>query len=298
VSSIWVVGEALIDRIPSTDGDHLDHVGGGPANTAKALSRLGLQTSFIGGISSDIHGSAIEAELTQSGVDLSLSVRSELPTAMATATIDGNGFAHYTFELEGTATFAFDASWLPTSVPDVIHIGSLATILEPGASSLLEWISCKKTPIVFDPNVRPSVQNDKDLYRISVDRWIDRATVIKLSEDDLDWLYGGEGVVDDWLERGVSLVIITRAERGLQVRNNHLSIHVPARQVPMVDSVGAGDTVGAVVTEGIVKYGISNLNETHLTSILQRAVHAASITCSRVGANPPWLVELEETILN
>ena len=176
MSSIWVVGEALIDRIPSTDGDYLDHVGGGAANTAKALSRLGLQTSFIGGISSDIHGSAIEAELTQSGVDLSLSVRSELPTAMATATIDSNGFAHYTFELQGTATFAFDASWLPTSVPDVIHIGSLATILEPGASSLLEWISGKKTPIVFDPNVRPSVQNDKDLYRMSVDRWIDRAT--------------------------------------------------------------------------------------------------------------------------
>lgn len=293
MSSIWVVGEALIDRIPSTDGDHLDHVGGGPANTAKALSRLGLQTSFIGGISSDIHGSAIEAELTQSGVDLSLSVRSELPTAMATATIDGNGFAHYTFELEGTATFAFDASWLPTSVPDVIHIGSLATILEPGASSLLEWISGKKTPIVFDPNARPSVQNDKALYRISVDRWIDRATIVKLSEDDLDWLYGGEGVIDDWLERGVSLVITTKGERGIQARSADVSVEVPAHAINVVDTVGAGDTVGAIVVEGLLKHGLTGMNEVNLLSILNRAVRAASTTCSRAGANPPWRHETD-----
>ena len=67
--SAWVVGEALMDLIPVAGGERVPMVGGGPANTAKAVARLGYKTYFIGGISTDAYGRAIEVELSSSGVD-------------------------------------------------------------------------------------------------------------------------------------------------------------------------------------------------------------------------------------
>ena len=291
----WVVGEALMDLIPDAGGQRQPMVGGGPANTAKAIARLGYSTYFVGGISTDGYGRMIEAELRDSGVDLSLVVRRDLPTALAIASIDDNGLARYEFELEGSASFAFDQSWLPHGEPDVIHIGSVATLLEPGASELLHWLSEKSAPIVFDPNVRPSIQGDQGLYRAAVERWLDYATVVKMSEDDFRWLYSEseEELVRSWIGRGVSIVIVTRAEKGLSAYSADFELSVDAVSVEVVDTVGAGDTIGAVVVEGLLQYGLPGLNMQTLSIVLSRAAKAASITCSRAGANPPWLEELD-----
>ncbi len=284
-----------MDLIPVAGGERVPMVGGGPANTAKAVARLGYETYFVGGISFDDYGKAIEEELVGSGVDLSLVYRGDENTALAIATIDENGLAKYDFELEGTASFAFDKSWLPSGEPDVIHAGSVATLLQPGASELLKWVSSKSVPVIFDPNVRPSIQDDRALYRVAVERWIDKASIIKLSEDDLNWLYGGgeEEVVSSWLTRGVSVVVVTRAEKGLTAYSSEAVIDVPAVKVELVDSVGAGDTIGAVLVEGVLQRGIDGLRGDILRSVLDRAAKAAAITCSRAGANPPTREELE-----
>ncbi len=291
----YVVGEALIDLIPHVNGNSVSMVGGGPANTAKAVAQLGRCVYFVGGISNDHHGKVILQELSMSGVDLSLVYRGNQGTAVAIATIDENGRAKYDFELQGTASFAFDASWLPTGEPDVLHVGSVATLLEPGASELLKWVSSKSAPVIFDPNVRPSIQGDKALYRVAVERWIEKASIIKLSVDDLNWLYDGgeEEIVYGWLARGVSIVVVTRAEEGLRAYSSNSVIEVPAVKVELVDSVGAGDTIGAVIVEGVLKYGVKDLRGDVLKSVLERATRAAAITCSRAGANPPTLEELE-----
>jgi len=295
MKQVWIAGEALMDLIPVAGGDRVPMVGGGPANTAKAVARLGYETYFVGGISSDDYGKAIEEDLVGSGVDLSLVYRGDESTALAIATIDENGLAKYDFELDGTASFAFDSSWLPSGDPDVIHVGSVATLLEPGASELLKWVSSKSAPVVFDPNVRPSIQGDKALYRVAVERWIEKASIIKLSDDDLNWLYGGgeEEIVSGWLARGVSIVVVTRAEKGLRAYSSGAVIDVPAVKVELVDSVGAGDTIGAVLVEGVLQRGIDGLRGDVLRSVLERAAKAAAITCSRAGAKPPTRQELE-----
>lgn len=290
----FVAGEALIDLIPDSTGIRSPKVGGGPANTAKAVARLGYKTDFIGGISSDSYGAMIEAELKASGVELDLSNRSMDPTALAIATLDSLGVASYEFELAGTATFAFSTLWLPHGDSDVIHIGSVATMLEPGASELLKWARSKSAPIVFDPNVRPSIEGNKDLYRASVERWIDVASIVKLSEEDLDWLYGDESVVKTWFSRGVSLVVVTRGDKGLSALGSDFRVDVPAVSVEVVDTVGAGDTIGAVLVEGILEHGLSGLSGANLFKVLERAAKAAAITCSRSGANPPWKAELDK----
>jgi len=292
---IWVAGEALIDLIPADGADRVPMVGGGAANTAIAVARLGYTTYFLGGISSDHYGNMIEKELSDSGVNLSLAYRDEKSTALAIATINEQGLATYEFELEGTASFAFDTSWLPSGEPDAIHVGSVATLIEPGATKLLTWVSSKSVPVIFDPNVRPSIQENREIYRAAVERWIEVATIVKLSEDDLNFLYGDnlDEVISLWLSRGVSIIVVTRAEQGLRAYSNMSEIEVPAVRVDLVDSVGAGDTIGAILIEGVLVHGIAGMVGDTLKSVMERAVKAAAITCSRAGANPPTREELE-----
>ncbi len=287
-----MAGEALIDLVDK-GGTRTAHVGGGPANTAKALARLGFNSFFVGGISSDEYGSLIETELWDSGVDLSLVLRGSKPTALANAVIDKNGVASYSFELEGTTTFDFSVEWLPSGDPDVVHVGSVATLVEPGASELLSWVKDLSVPVVFDPNVRPSILGDRDLYRAAVEKWVAVASVVKLSDEDLSWLYGEDeaAVVKLWLNDGVSVVVVTRGAEGLRGYFGDAVIDVPAVSVDLVDTIGAGDTIGAVVVEGVVEHGLAGLGA-NLDSVLRRAALAASITCSRAGANPPWATEL------
>jgi fructokinase len=295
MKEIWVVGEALMDLIPVATEEVLPMVGGGPANTAKALARLGYPTFFIGALSTDPYGEMIEKELEESGVNLSLAYRGDRATALAIASIDEKGLASYKFELEGSSSFAFDRSWLPNGEPGVIHIGSVATLLEPGASELFNWAKEKSAPIVFDPNIRPSIESDKKIYREAVERFISIATVVKLSEDDISWLYNQaeEEIISSWLEAGVSLVVLTRAERGLTAFSKNLVVNTPAVKVELVDSVGAGDTIGAVIAESLLLNGIDTLSSELLKPTLERAARAAAITCSRAGAKPPSLTELE-----
>jgi len=284
-----------MDLIPVIGGDRVPIVGGGPANTAKAVARLGYPTYFVGGISTGEYGRAVELELLGSGVDLSLVHRGDALTALAIATINDAGLASYEFKLDSTVSFNFHSSWLPKDDAEVIHIGSVATLLEPGASELYKWLSSKSATVVFDPNVRPSIQGDREIYRNSVERWIDLAKIVKLSEDDFSWLYqsSGSDVITNWLSRGTEIVVVTRAEKGLSAFTRDGRIDCPAAKVELVDSVGAGDTIGAVIVEGLLKYGLDGLKADLLRQVLDRAAKAAGITCSRAGANPPWKEELD-----
>ena len=295
MGQVWVVGEALIDLVPMPSGVVEAIVGGGPANTAKALAGLGLETSFVGGISSDEFGALIKEELRESGVDLSLVKFSNLPTATAKVLLDSVGKANYEFKLDGSATFAFSRDWLPAGEPEVIHIGTLATIVEPGASELLEWIQGLSAPIVFDPNVRVSVLSDVGRYRELVERWMKISSVVKVSEEDIALLYGDLdfiSVAREWISNGVELVVITRGVNGLVGITSESVVEVAGVPVGVVDTIGAGDTVGAIVVEAIIEQGLADLESERLTLVLERAAKAAAITCSRSGAKPPSRDEL------
>jgi len=295
--SIWVAGEVLIDLIPR-GGERVAIVGGGPANTAKALARLGFDSYFIDGLSTDQYGEQARAELLADGVKLDYTLTSNNPTCLATVTLDENGSASYEFLIDGTATFEFNESWLPdpTHPPAVLHVGTLATIVEPGATNLFNWAKKVKAPLVFDPNIRSSVVNDRTRYQQIVEKWATISSVIKMSDDDLAWLYPEmdfRSAAENFINEKTQLVVITKGASGLTGFTEDGEVSVPGVKVEVVDTVGAGDTVGAILVEAIVKYGIDNLVGTTLESALKRAAAAAAITCSRAGANPPTLKELE-----
>ena len=275
-------------------------MGGGPANTAKALARLGHDVHFIDGISSDAYGQVARTELLRDGVNLDLALVSDKPTCTASVTLDAAGGASYEFLIDGTATFDFAPSWLPDPYrfqPKVLHIGTLVTVIEPGASALYDWAMqvAEFAPIVFDPNIRPSVQPDRDLYEAAVEKWAALSAVIKVSDDDLAWLFP-EVSIDDvakrWINDGVFLVVITRGANCIVGFTEDGRVEVPGVKVDVVDTVGAGDTVGAIVVEAMIEHGLIELRGDRLQEVLSRAAHAAAITCSRQGAEPPYKHEL------
>ena len=300
MSQVWVTGEVLIDLIPE-GADRKPIVGGGPANTAKALSNLGIDTQFIDGISTDEYGLMAKDELVKSGVELDYVKYSDKPTCLASVSLNNSGSASYEFVIENTATFDFTPDWLPNPQierPVLLHIGTLATAIEPGASALFDWAQsiAKIAPIVFDPNIRPAVVSDRKQYVKQVEKWISISSAIKVSDEDIRWLYPLfeiEQVVNNWLAKGPSLIVVTFGDKGLAGYRVGEKVIVDAVKVVVADTVGAGDTVGAILVEAIVKDGLDTLSGVRLEMMLKRAAKAAAITVSRSGANPPTLKEIE-----
>ena len=297
---VWVVGEVLIDLIPDTD-QYLAVVGGGPANTAKALAKLGVATYFIDGVSNDEYGQMAKAELLSANVLLDYAQYSNKPTCTAKVTLSKSGGATYEFVIEGTATFDFSDQWLPNPQslkPSLLYIGTLATVIEPGASVLFGWAQgiAHVAPIVFDPNIRPAVLGDRLEYLKKVEKWVAISSAVKVSDEDLSWLYPGKSmdvIAYKWLEEGVQLVVVTLGDKGITANRKNERTSVDSVKVVVADTVGAGDTVGAVLVEAIVNNGLDKLTGEVLKTMLNRASKAAAITVSRTGANPPSKEEID-----
>ncbi len=298
---VWVAGEVLIDLI-TQGGETKAIVGGGPANTSVALRGLGISTFFIDGMSTNAYGQRAKTELEIAGVRLDYVEFSQQPMCLANVTLDSSGSAAYEFLIDGTATFDFRNDWLPDpsgKEPAALYLGTLATLVEPGASVLFDWARDigKIAPIVYDPNVRSSVESDRSVYQTSVARWASISKVIKVSSDDIAWLYPAEdfeNVAKRWFDCGVELVVLTLGAEGLRARDHFGEVSVPGVKVDVVDTVGAGDTIGAILVEAIAKNGLESLHGDELTKVLVRAATAAAITCSHPGAQPPTQQELDD----
>jgi len=299
-NQVWVCGEVLIDLIP--DGtERKAVVGGGPANTAKALAKLGIDAQFIDGISTDKYGQMALKQLHKDGVLLDFVKFSDKPTCLAIVSLNAKGGASYEFVIDDTATFDFSHSWLPdaaVSKPALLHIGTLVTAIEPAASVLFEWAKkvAKVSPIVFDPNIRPAVMSDRAEYVKQVERWVSISSAVKVSDDDIYWLYPGvelDLVANRWLAMGPELVVVTFGDKGLTGYRKDEKVAVDAKKVVVADTVGAGDTVGAILVEAIIEDGLDKLTGDRLSVMLDRAAKAAAITVSRTGALPPSKAEIK-----
>jgi fructokinase len=304
--TIWVCGEVLVDLIPDANNpgskERVGVIGGGPENTAIALARLGHQVEFIDGISTDKWGVLAKQELDDDGVGTRFCKFSDKPTCQAIVSLNENGGASYEFVIDGTATFDFSRDWLPDAYkfkPVALHIGTLVTVVEPAASVLFDWALevSELAPVIFDPNIRPAVISDRDKYREHVEKWVTISSVVKVSDDDLNWLYPDEDHVEvakRWIEGGVAVVVITKGAEGLVGVTSKGVVSVPGLKVQVVDTIGAGDTVGAVITEAVKTVGLDELHSAALLVTLEKAARAAAFTCTKKGAQPPTLKELKD----
>ncbi|MDT0345060.1 carbohydrate kinase family protein [Streptomyces litchfieldiae] len=300
---IVVAGEALVDLVPQGSGGPaaalLPSRGGGPCNTAVALARLGSPAHFCSRVSTDAFGDFLLDRLRAENVGLDLVRRGPEPTTLAVAALDGAHSAAYRFFTEGTADRLFTA---PPELPGAARallLGSCSLVLEPGATAyetLMRHAAARGVFIALDPNIRPGLIPDPGAYRARFTGWLPHLDVVKLSEEDARWL-GGE--VDDWLAAGPAAVVVTRGRAGLTVvTRDHGTVDVPAWPVDVVDTIGAGDTVYAALLHGLsernalTRAALSALTADDWRALLTFAAHAAALTCSRAGAEPPYATEI------
>lgn len=300
-----VVGEALVDVVIRPDGTSTQHPGGSPANVAVGLARLGREAELLAWIALDDYGRLIREHLENSGVTLVRGSESAIHTPVATAVLDEAGVAQYDFDL----TWAVSPNAAPTRKPHVVHTGSVGAILPPGGNEVLPLLQRFRSSatITYDPNVRPSLMGNPVTAGAQIDRVIAVADIVKVSEDDLQWLTSDESInghVRRWLDMGPSIVVVTRGEHGATAfLRDARRIDVTAPQVDVVDTVGAGDSFMSGLIDGLWSQGclgaaarddLDTISTDIITYVLTRCVGIAAITVSRAGASPPTRGELGE----
>jgi fructokinase len=306
--AVVVAGDALIDLTPTTTvrGNlaYEPHSGGSCLNVAVGLGRLGVPTAFLARLSTDAFGQMLRAQLADSGVQQSHFVDTDDLTTLAAVHLRG-GQATYSFHAQRAA----DRGLLPehlTPLPDesALHTGSIALMLEPVASTL-EWLlqrEAGRRVISLDPNVRPGLIADRVAYLDRFEGWIRLVDILKVSDEDLAWLYprrSQKDVLAGWHAAGIPLILVTHGEHGAVASTPRGSVGVEAPQVAVVDTVGAGDAFmsGALAhlheRHLLSRDSLRSLDLSGLTELLDAACLVAADTCTRAGAEPPRRRDLE-----
>ncbi len=300
---IVVAGDALVDLIVRADGSITAVPGGGPYNSARAVGRLGMPVSWIGGLSSDRFGRDLEAGLTGAGVDLAMAQRTELPTTLALAEIGADGAASYRFYTDATSAPAVLPEPLAAGLPvdtDAVLTGTLGFVLEPMATTLEGMVAALPADVLLmiDPNCRPSITRDPDAFRARLTRVLARTDVVKVSTEDLEFLLPGASVnaAVAWVQAiGPRVVLVTDGAAPVRVVVDGVEHAVAAPQVEVVDTIGAGDTFGGAFLACLVQGGGWRHSAGDPDAVVRAArfaVRASAFVCQRAGANPPTLAEL------
>lgn len=297
-----VVGEALIDVVHRTDGTTAEHPGGSPANVALTLGRLERPVELLTWIGNDVYGDVIRKWLAGSGVAIAPGSDGASSTSMAVARIGA----------DGGATYEFDLDWnlgRSAQVPDgtvVAHTGSVAAVLEPGATAVRRVLGSARSraTITYDPNVRPSLMGTASAVRPKIEELVGLADVVKVSDEDLRWLYPAAdlgAIATRWQKSGPALVVVTYGGEGARAYTMRGRVDVAAPEVTVADTVGAGDSFMGALIDGLWTAGLlgasrrgvlATIETATLTAVLEQCVKVAAITVSRAGANPPRRREL------
>jgi fructokinase len=308
---ILVAGEALIDLVPDSEGREslAAHPGGGPFNAARTIGRLERPVAYLGRLSRDRFGQRMEALLAEDNVRLDAVVRTEEPTTLALADVDPQGVARYRFYTESTSAAGLTPQDALAAHPDdvqIVHAGTLALVLEPVASALeavIERLS-DQALIMLDPNIRPDVITDPDAYRARLRRLLAMAHVVKVSEEDLDWLAPGKRSVDavrEMLDGGPAVGLLTRGPSGALAITRAAEVAVPSPRVEVVDTIGAGDAFGGGFVAWWHARGLGRDDLGVIDTVVEATAFSclvAARTCAKPGAQPPRLSELEPGLLS
>jgi fructokinase len=303
-----VVGEALVDLVGQRGGrTFVAHPGGSPANVALGLARLGVPVTLVTRLGRDTFGEMISAHLEASGVQVDPGPDEGFATSLAIAALAA-----------GIASYDFRIVWDVVSLAPLpiearcLHTGSLATVLPPGSQSVVDLVEREhkrgRVTVSYDPNVRPALLGDAARARPDIERLVSLSDVVKVSDEDLRWLYpdrADEDVARGWLATGPALVVVTRGDAGVYAVRAGLELHRPAATVDLVDTVGAGDSFTSGLLDGLHRAdliggarraALAAIDESTLVSVVDSAALVAAITCSRPGADPPTRAEVDAAL--
>ncbi|MEX3776309.1 carbohydrate kinase [Pseudomonas sp. MYb118] len=310
-----VCGEALFDFFSEEDANGLASnvnfkaiAGGSPFNVAVGLRRLGVDAALFAGLSTDYLGRRLFKVLQAEGVRADYLLDFAAPTTLAMVALGANGSPQYSFRGEGCADRQLQIEHLPNLGAEVrgLHVGSYSLVVQPIADTLLALVQREsgKRLISLDPNVRLNPQPDIELWRSRVATLVPLADLIKVSDEDLHLLYPEQDpaqVIEGWLQHRCQVVFLTRGGDGAAVfSRRHGTWSVPAAQVKIADTVGAGDTFQAALITWLTEQqldsveGVQQLTREQIDAMLKFAVQAAALTCSKTGPDLPYRRQLSQ----
>jgi len=300
-----VVGEALVDLVGQRGGRTFSaHPGGSPANVALGLARLGVPVTLKTHLGQDSFGEMVRSHLEASGVRVDGGAGEGAKTTLAIATLAA-GIASYDFRIDWDVE-----ALVPLPVETrCLHTGSLATVLPPGRANVVDLVEREhergRVTVSYDPNVRPALLGDAAQARPDIEHLVAMSDVVKVSDEDLRWLYPGrpdEDVAQGWLASGPALVVVTRGGAGAYAVSAGLELRRAAVPIDLVDTVGAGDSFTSGLLDGLLRAdliggarrdALARIDEATLGSVVDAAALIAAITCSRPGADPPTRAEVD-----
>jgi fructokinase len=299
-----VIGEALVDLVPRGQaGDYRAHAGGSPFNVAVGLARLGNRTALMARLADNSFGRLLRDAAAAESIDLSAAPRATEPTTLAVVSVDDAAHATYDFYIEGTADWEWTAAELASLPADteILQFGSIAAWTAPGSELIDQAVAdahaTGRVLVSYDPNVRPAVFGDRARGRELIERSVRHAHVVKASREDLEWLYPSDSVdevVPRWNELGAALVVVTDGADGATAyRNGAGPLRRPGRAITLVDTIGAGDSFTSGLLSGLdrrdfhIPERVAAIPDAALVDVIDEAVLVSSMTCERVGADPP-----------
>lgn len=303
------IGEVLIDMTPSStvDGEKcfVPNVGGAPANAACALSTFGMNAGFIGRVGRDMFGSQISALLKSRGVDTSLLQKDMIRgTTLAFVNLDEHGDRDFSFYRKGLADVSLELKlelYSAVEATHMLHFGSVSLSEEPSRSTVLSLVKHAKhkgVTISYDPNLRFPLWDDREYLKRTVLDTIGLADILKLSEEEADFLFGASSgntkphitaIMRHIYEAyHIPIIIITRGKHGasLYYRNSIFSSY--AYDVKTIDTTGAGDCFMGAVSYCLLQRenNINNLLDDEINYLLRFANAAGSLSTTKKGAIP------------
>lgn len=309
MARLFFCGEGLIDFVPMTGADGTQGYrpvpGGSVYNAAKAAARAGAASYFLGPLSTDLFGDSLAAHLVETGVSIEAAQRSPLATTLAFVDL-AEGEARYAFFNAGSAVVHMTPS-LGTIEPaphDILDIGSLSLIESPGADATADFALAlaPRLMLAIDPNVRAGMIRARAVWQARIERLLDAAAIVRLSEEDLAFLAPGTGPEDfarTRLSRGAGLVVVTRGGAGAVAWTRAGQAEIAAPRVVVRDTVGAGDTLMGAMLARLSARGVAGaddlarLDAQALGDVLAFATTAAALNCTREGCDPPTRREIE-----
>jgi fructokinase len=296
--TITVAGEALMDMLVSGSGAVTAHPGGAPFNVARTVARLGGRCQFLGRMGDDAFGRRLRGALEERQVKLAVPSGTEEPTTLAVAELDEAGAADYRFYLEATAAAQLTPADVPAGVFDdtsAIALGGLGLLVEPMASTLMNLIRTAPpaATVLLDPNCRPRAIRDLGGYRASVDAFLARADLVKVSVEDLRLLHPDLDVRTAarlFLDRPPAAVLVTAGPDPVTIHTARAERSVPVPEVEVVDTVGAGDGFVAGLLSWWVGHGCERAQAADIDTLVQAtraAVTVSAAACTVAGADLP-----------
>jgi fructokinase len=165
----------------------------------------------------------------------------------------------------------------------------------------------REQPLIsLDPNIRPFMIPCREAYIHRFETWLKVVSILKLSAEDLAYIYPDQDLntaLERVLTLGVRLVLLTQGSAGAGAllrrdQGEALRVHCPGFPVTLADTIAAGDTFHGAFLAWLCFHGLMSpsqvaaLTGAELTEALGFANKAASLVCTRHGANPPSRAEL------